>query len=541
MKPIISLLLGFVLLVISHPTAWAGLVAPQGFQLGNPVTPPIETTTSISQYGITWTFADPVQYGQFVNGDYWVVPVSPATTISVTAISPGYTESPRVMNGSMINPSGDIQGYTGPSAHYSAAANVGISLPIIMSGDMSLVSTIGHDVVVGFACINVAAVLTSLTEPPPEGSFRPGISGTNKILYNESNVTANLGLLKKHAVPAGLTITAATLTTHAAKFQRVWMDHDTSSVGVVIHQTSGGLDPYYFVDDFAEAALLLHLNFTDGEKHDLLINYIQLGIDLYSYAGQTGAYGWPPDGGIGNGRKWPILFAGIMLNNAPMKSIGQISGDYINSGTFNANGTITKPAGYVFFGEDAQTFYVNQYMVDLTSGTTWIDDSPRWNSSNRDDKTYRYAHYDINTGLFELSDPGLATIGPWQPDTRNETVVDYDGNDIQCSRYTPTMLGMPEFGIRYATAPRLSDSSWGASYRGIGSGAQVWGGFVLAARMMNAQSLWNHKALFDYVDRYQEISAGRPDPFGFTVTNESAGARETGIISAMWDTYRPLY
>ena len=30
------------------------------------------TTTSISQFGITWTFDQPVEYGQFANGDYWL-------------------------------------------------------------------------------------------------------------------------------------------------------------------------------------------------------------------------------------------------------------------------------------------------------------------------------------------------------------------------------------------------------------------------------------------------------------------------------------
>ena len=32
-----------------------------------------DTTGQISQFGITWTFAQPVTYGQFANGDYWVV------------------------------------------------------------------------------------------------------------------------------------------------------------------------------------------------------------------------------------------------------------------------------------------------------------------------------------------------------------------------------------------------------------------------------------------------------------------------------------
>jgi hypothetical protein len=58
---------------------------------------------------------------------------------------------------------------------------------------------------------------------------------------------------------------------------------------------------------------------------------------------------------------------------------------------------------------------------------------------------------------------------------------------------------------------------------------------------MGKKNIWNHDALFDYVDRYMEISAGRPDPFGYVVPGESVGYRPTGILGAMWDTYRYKY
>ena len=41
-----------------------------------PKTPALEDLPlkeSVSQYGITWTFAEPARVGQFVNGDYYVV------------------------------------------------------------------------------------------------------------------------------------------------------------------------------------------------------------------------------------------------------------------------------------------------------------------------------------------------------------------------------------------------------------------------------------------------------------------------------------
>ena len=36
----------------------------------------------LTQYGITWTFDRPVQAGQFINGDWWVI--GPVTVTSIT-------------------------------------------------------------------------------------------------------------------------------------------------------------------------------------------------------------------------------------------------------------------------------------------------------------------------------------------------------------------------------------------------------------------------------------------------------------------------
>jgi hypothetical protein len=302
-------------------------------------------------------------------------------------------------------------------------------------------------------------------------------------LHNISDI--DLTLLKKLAVPSGQTITATTLNTYADFFQKVWLDHDGSFIVRYMHLYSNGMDNYYFPIKFAEAALLLHLNFTDEEKHNLLVNFIQIGIDLYSYI-SSGAKGWEPDGGNGNGRKWPILFAGIMLDYPPMRDIGQKSGDYLY---LSGYGPGNPPPDYVHFGEDGQSFYVAQSDVDITNSSAW------------------------------------------NPDTR--TAPNYP--------YTLAMIGMPEWGIRYSTAPSISDASWRANYRIVGTGGQTWSGFVLAARIMGKKNIWNHDALFDYVDRYMEISAGRPDPFGYVVPGESAGYRPTGILGAMWDTYRDDY
>ena len=58
---------------------------------------------------------------------------------------------------------------------------------------------------------------------------------------------------------------------------------------------------------------------------------------------------------------------------------------------------------------------------------------------------------------------------------------------------------------------------------------------------MGAKTLWNYNAHFDYVDRYMAISNGDSDPFGYTVDREASGNRPTGLVGAMYDTYRNNY
>jgi len=230
---------------------------------------------------------------------------------------------------------------------------------------------------------------------------------------------------------------------------------------------------------------MLNLNHSLQEKRKLLINYMQLGIDLYSFI-ESGAHGWPPDGGHSSARKLPILMTGMLLDYAPMKNIGFLSGDYLYE---DGHGPGNAPEDYIHFGEDGQTFYVAQSDIDITNSAAW------------------------------------------NPDTRN---TDY-------SPYTQAMLGMPEWGIRYSTDQKRSDSSWTATYRTIGTGGPVWVGTTLAARIIGATELWNHDALFDYADRYAAISQGQPDPFGYIVSNERSGGGPSKLIIAMYNEYRAGY
>ena len=146
-----------------------------------------------------------------------------------------------------------------------------------------------------------------------------------------------------------------------------------------------------------DATLLLNLDFSglpgSPSKDTLLIELVQLGIDLAGIADNSGY--WPPNGGHNMGRKWPILFAGVILNDTHMKGVGSWS---------------------TLFQEDANTFYVTQDDVTRTHSAQWNPDTrggtplpyessdigmPEWgirHATNpyQDNKLWDTAYRDIN-------------------------------------------------------------------------------------------------------------------------------------------------
>jgi len=229
-------------------------------------------------------------------------------------------------------------------------------------------------------------------------------------------------------------------------------------------------------------ALKLHLNLTNQMKEVLLIRYVQLGIDLFGIVQDGGKTSWPNDGGHAGGRKWPILFAGLMLNQPDMMNIGRI--DVKNYGHSHQE--------YVHFGEDDQTFYVSYDDIyeQPYKRHTWHN--------------------------------GFVYYGHGKGDKRRDYL-----------EYTQEHRGMPEWGIAHTTNPNQDGLDWNASYRRAGT-ANAWGGFVLAAHIMGAKKLWNHDALFDYMDRYMQVE------------KESTGVGHwtrqwSRFVERMWDAYRADY
>ncbi len=378
------------------------LLADDGEQTAaDTVTVTVDSTTpapqwqgSISQYGITWTFDHPYQVGRFANGDWWVVGPAAVTAIdppsevvvgttTLEGFTPGGADPrPRTMNGSMLDPvtppGGGTQGFDSEmykwhptsgeiyGGNYDAAMNVapGISTaaPLRIDSPASLVSTISHPHG-GRPQLKAAAVLTVLGDVPPDNGatcFRPPYSGPDKPLYS---ITA---LRTDRLTDLPLVADMPSLASVADEFQRPWIDHfGHVGAGTQYSSPSDNMPGYGREYSMAvgRAALLLLLDedaliaAQGRNKDELLIRFVQLGIDLY-HVSENGGYWWGK-GGLNHGRKWPIIFAGLMLDHERMRTLGSRS----------------KSMPYWGFAEDAQTTYLDQSDVDRTHSAQWRPDT----------------------------------------------------------------------------------------------------------------------------------------------------------------------
>src|SRR4030042_1436086 len=326
--------------------------------------------TSICQYGITWTFDKEYQYGQFANGDYWVI--GPITIVGISPAS--RSVSGVIRNGSEVNPipNGGYQGYDNRMAYQSnlnVAYNVSPSNPLVLDYGSSLISTISYQAA-HRPQLTDAAVLTVLESAPPEGSFRPPYCGSDKtIKFNKSQI--NYALLPSLSL-SGITANPNTKVTNlCATLKRVWVDHYQHLGNGTQYSSPINNMPNYgreYSTMLGEASLLLMIDPTALQsrygvtREDIAVGVIQIGIDNYEVL-KNGGW-WLCGGGLNHGRKWTILFAGIMLNDNDMKKVGRFPFTPVTvpGNTYQ----LTQP-----FHEDSQLRYVDQPLVNDTHVPYW--------------------------------------------------------------------------------------------------------------------------------------------------------------------------
>jgi hypothetical protein len=311
----------------------------------------------LTQYGITWTFDKPVRTGLYITGDWWVQ--GPVNIVAVNPV-PGpvppenmtlkknrwndtsLKNDTTLRNGSMIVlKAGHRQSYDSRAAMFSKEDV--IKFPFTLRPGLSLISSVSNPLlpVDHFAknimwegetksetVMKAAAVLTCVSEPPPADAFRPPYAGILKPVFRAKDIQWDR-LPQLEAVAE-----VPSWEEFERYFQRPWIDHVMSwSQQQLVPNENGPPYGREHARLVSIASVMVSLDVPRNRKQKLTIGLIQRGIDLYGLA-MAGGY-WNEGGGHSSGRKWPILFAGILLNKPELTRLPETA----------------------FFQEDTQTYY----------------------------------------------------------------------------------------------------------------------------------------------------------------------------------------
>lgn len=490
--------------------------------------------TSLTQFGITWTFDADYTTGQYANGDYYVVApsgltitgISPASTIeAVRNKHPSGTVTNSTINGSMVNPVAGVSAVTGfdsgtadYSASYNAARPGGSDLssgnPLVLAAGSSLVSSKSNSLAWYRPALTDAAILTVVASAPSAGSFRPPYCGTDKTHYwNKSGL--DYSILGTRPPPPG----TPALADVEAYFARSWIEIGTEQNGRYSHPSNN--QPEYgsnMASQLGSGLLMLALDYSDAQKETLYIRLVQYGIDVYGAAVSGG--NWSANGGLNMGRKMPMLLAGLALNDSNILA-------YADKSLHN------------LFQEDQQTFVVDAAQLLVTPYTA--DGRPRYVYK---ENAVTFSGSDVNwtahgliagqpmrfattgtlpTGIavntdYIISATGLATDSFRVASTPSGTPITFTGGS---GTHTATMIGVPEWGEKHAFDKSRDGSNWGTYYRDVNFRVTI--AHCLMAHMLSAESYWNNDVFFDYHDRMKIMVD--PTEFGTFFNN-------------MWVAYR---
>jgi hypothetical protein len=285
--------------------------------------------SSVSQYGITWTFDSPKTVGQFANGDYWVV-----GPVTITSMSPAFDNTTK-SNGWDVNPTDtNEQPFDGDAYDYNQALMP--SLPYAATANESIVKAVSVAVPKGDcksdgSCVQKAAVLTVLGSVPANNGttvFRPSYFGTsaNKSLLSTTDMDAHLGELPRLSSTTAIDAKLPTLANAYDDVKRVAMVHKDEWAGTSIKPRDsfrGMVKPYGpGVSNINADSFLRMLTVKPGdsetERRQVAIALTQYGIDIYGMI-QGGAI-FKGDGGNNLGYRLPMAWSGYILNNATIKA-----------------------------------------------------------------------------------------------------------------------------------------------------------------------------------------------------------------------------
>ena len=303
-----------------------------------------QLVTSLTDHGVTWTFSEPVQAGQFISGDYWVV-----GPVNVTAIDPlpGNGRNGSVLNIPAVQ---DQSGFDDRTPGNRFEETLMVSPPIQLIPGDSLASSISVAVPgqvdnwlregngeQSDSPVWSVSILTCLEQPAPADAFRPSYADTTNKIYRLADV--NSGLLPQLAPPEPIETT--TLEMFTERLMRPWVDNLFYAFDAQVEYMAMYGREQGRVVGITSLLLMLDLPPAQQELQDrLLVAFVQHGIDLWGLV-RAGYPGWYAHGGHGSGRKLPIVLTGILLGDDQM-----------------ASPTVTYPQ--VKFGEDMHTAFADQ-------------------------------------------------------------------------------------------------------------------------------------------------------------------------------------
>ena len=442
------------------------------------------TTASITQYGITWTFDAPVQYGQFVTGDYYIIDSGSGVTVS--SITPTASGGE---NGSMKNPvAGAGQGMTISGEDYEASMLVSLPLALV-SGDslVSSVSLTGSEPsdwegsnVSSSAFLRSASVLTVLSSHPAVGTFRPSYSDRSHTLYNTSQINASV--LPGKAI-AGVTAPShagfSTLEYFERGLERPWILFGNDWQSRSIHPIENMKNYHEQIGAFlSEASVML---MTDTTNMDTLRNgYIQVGIDYYY--NKTDSSIWA----------WPLVFTGLLLNDSAMYNF------WIN------NPGVRTQRGH------EKLYYVNDVTPSttsaiITSGETWVD----WSN---DSGQYVAFRKQVNEEYEHLHPSEWIGYSPH-----------HKGEVYRCQHDVYPLVGMTLSSI-LVDAEVVADVNAMLAHDPIKDYCDRWMSDIFQTGFYNGGA-----------NTYREEMEANAV---FTIYNYNYGSGGTAFINEMWSTYR---
>lgn len=475
----------------------------------------VHAASSVTSNGITWTFGGSYTVGQYCTGDWWVLDPNPSSSSSGVVISgSAHAAISGVASGEKhsVNPAWGSQGYDPDAGGYSAAQTA--ALPITLNSGDCIVTTTALTTA-DHTHLYSGAILTVVDTIQPADAFRPpycrasraATSASDPLQYSLSDVSAAKWALLPRKPRAAISAAVPSLSSTIAKVRGPWIDHLGKSWMGEIHpqaqQEWYGRDVSQVI---SEAAAQLCLDYSTTELRELATYIIQIGIDNYAMV-MAGAE-WHPDGGHASGRKFPIVFASVMLNDPVMKDFPRMY-----------SGTKFR------FGEDGQTYYFDDPSLAAFQGPP-----PNYSVSSSSGAG-QVAVRGVR-GWVGATNGGPGDIVLWR--------ITNDGDVSNCTAHE-----------------HLDISAWSSdtdfqrkseAYR-IGTTSAQWIGQAMAmmlfgndtgTRQNEMITVWDHNAYFDYCIRwmsedYTAAAARFYQKYGVTI-----GGQQTSnlpFVDEMWTDF----